>query len=108
MRILVDHREKHLAELLEGVCEEVVFTQLPIGDYMVVSNSGGVLVERKTVTDFLSSIRSNRLWDQLLRMMKTENVLEYQVKRRILLIHGNFQEYFEPFRHESEDELLVH
>jgi DNA excision repair protein ERCC-4 len=108
LKILVDHRERHLTEFLEGVCEEVVFTQLPIGDYLVVSDSGGVLVERKTVTDFFSSVRSNRLWDQLLRMMKTERVLEYQVKRRILLIHGNFQDYFEPYYNESEQELLVH
>ena len=107
MKILIDNREKHLAEFLEGTCEELVFAQLPVGDYLVVSDSGSILVERKTVTDFFSSIRSKRLWDQLLRMMKTERVLEYEVKRRILLIHGNFQEHFEPFYHESDEKLLV-
>ena len=87
MRLLVDHRERGLVELLEDVCEEVVLTQLPVADYLLISDSEAVAIERKTITDFLSSVRSNRLWDQLLRMMKTEKVLGYRVKRRILVIH---------------------
>ena len=108
MRLLVDHRERTLAELLEDVCEEVTFTQLPIGDYLVASDSGTVLVERKTVSDFWSSVRSNRLWDQLLRMMKTEKVLDYLVKRRILLLQGNFEDYFDTIKRTSRRSLLVH
>lgn len=107
MKIIVDNRESHQAWLLEDVCEEVNFTQLPIGDYLVISDHGAVVVERKTVNDFLSSVRSHRLWDQLLRMMKTETVLEYPIKRRILLIHGNFEEYLEVFDSSSEHDLLV-
>jgi len=68
MKLLVDHRERHLEELLEDVCEEISLTQLPIGDYLLVQGSEAIVVERKTVNDFLSSVRSNRLWDQLLRM----------------------------------------
>jgi len=108
MRLLVDHRERALAELLEDVCEEVTFTQLPVGDYLLVSDFGAVLVERKTVSDFLSSVRSNRLWDQLLRMMKAEEVLGCQVKRRILLVQGNFGDYFEAIEYSSQRSLLVH
>ena len=74
----------------------------------MISDSGAVMVERKTVNDFLSSVRSNRLWDQLLRMMKTEKVLGYQVRRRILLIQGNFEDYFEVLDYGSERDLLVH
>jgi ERCC4-type nuclease len=40
MKALIDNREGHLAEFLEGTCEELVFTQLPVGDYLVVSDSG--------------------------------------------------------------------
>lgn len=40
-------------------------------------------------------------------MMKTEKVLGYKVKRRILLIQGNFEDYFEPFYYESERDHLV-
>ena len=108
MKLLVDHRERKIAELLEGVCEQISFTQLPIGDYLLISDSEAVIVERKTVYDFLSSVRSNRLWDQLLRMMNTENVLGYQVKRRILLIHGNFEDYFGSVDYGSEHDVLVH
>ncbi|MFB0505035.1 MAG: ERCC4 domain-containing protein [Candidatus Bathyarchaeia archaeon] len=109
MRLLVDHRERGLMELLKDVCDEVALTQLPIADYLLISDSDAVAIERKTITDFLSSVRSNRLWDQLLRMMKTENVLGYRVKRRILVVHGNFQEHFEMLDPDwSERDLLVH
>ena len=108
LKLLVDHRERNLAELLEGVCEQISFTQLPIGDYLLISGSEAIIVERKTVYDFLSSVRSNRLWDQLLRMMSAENVLGYQVKRRILLIHGNFEDYFGSVNCGSERDVLVH
>jgi len=108
MKLLVDHRERSLAEVLADVCEEVAFTQLPIGDYLLASDSGAVLVERKTVTDFLSSVRSNRLWDQLLRMMKAEKVLGHQIKRKILLIQGDFKDYFEAIEYSSQRSLLVH
>jgi ERCC4-type nuclease len=97
MKIFADHRENAQASLLKGVCGEVIFTQLPVGDYLTISGQSAVLVERKTVNDFISSVRSNRLWDQLLRMMKTEEVLGYPVKRKILLIQGNFEKYFENF-----------
>jgi len=108
LKLLVDHRERHLAKLLEGTCEEISFAQLPIGDYLLIQDSEAIVIERKTVNDFLSSVRSSRLWDQLLRMMSTEEVLGYQIKRRILLIQGRFQDYFDSFNYESEHDLLLH
>ncbi len=92
LMLLIDNREKSIAGSLSDVCAEISFIQLPIGDYLLVSGSDAVMVERKSVKDFLVSVRSNRLWDQLLRMMKTETVLGFDVKRRILLIHGNFDD----------------
>jgi ERCC4-type nuclease len=108
LKLLVDHRERHLKELLEGVCEEISLTQLPIGDYLLIQGSEAIIVERKTVTDFLSSIRSNRLWDQLLRMMSAEKVLGYNVKRRILLVQGNFKDFFEVADLNSEHDFMIH
>ncbi|UCE95956.1 MAG: ERCC4-type nuclease [Candidatus Bathyarchaeota archaeon] len=93
MKLLVDYRERSLVNLLQDVCEEIAFTQLPLGDYLIVSDYKAVLVERKTVSDFLASIWSNRLWDQLLRMMKAEKILEHEVRRKIVLIHGNFRDH---------------
>jgi ERCC4-type nuclease len=108
LQLLIDYREKNLAELLKGVCEQISFTQLSIGDYLLISDSEAVIVERKTVPDFLSSIRSNRLWDQLLRLMSAEEVLGYRVKRRMLLLQGRFEDYFGSVNYNSEHDFLVH
>jgi len=108
LKLFVDDREKHLAGLLEGVCEEIAFVQLPIGDYLFTSEDGALLIERKTINDFFSSVRSNRLWDQLLRMMKVEQVLGYAVKRRMCVIHGNFKDYLNMVDYGSQTDLLKH
>jgi ERCC4-type nuclease len=108
LKLLVDYRERNPAELLEGVCEEIDFVPLPIGDYLLISDSEAVVVERKTVNDFMSSVRSNRLWDQLLRMMSAEEVLGYAVKRRMLLIQGNFEDYLEAVAYGSEHDVLLY
>ena len=105
MKLLVDHRERSVLKLVEDICEDVVVTQLSVGDYLLISGSEGIVVERKTINDLLTSIRSNRLWDQLLRMMKTEKVAGYSLKRRILLIHGNFKKYFESIDNDTDDSL---
>jgi len=92
MKVFIDNRELSIVRhLKKTVKSEVV--QLPIGDLVIADDSGALVVERKTVSDLVNSIRSNRLWDQLLRLMKTEEVLGYVVKRRLLVIHGSFWEY---------------
>ena len=93
MKVLLDHREKHLEPLFRQVCGEISTVHLPIGDCLLVTAESAVLVERKTVNDFIVSIRSNRMWDQLLRMMTVNEVLGYEIKRRMLLIHGRFDHY---------------
>ena len=94
--------------MLEDVCEEIAFCQLPIGDYLLILDSAAVVVERKTVRDFLTSVRSNRLWDQLLRMMKAKSVLGHEIRRKILVIHGNFQDYFAEVNYGNREEMLKH
>jgi len=101
MKVLVDYREKHLAKLLNNIFQEIVLTKLPVGDYFLTIDLEATIIERKSIADFWSSIRTNRLWDQLLRLMKTENMLGYQIKRKIFLIHGSFKDYFE-LLYESE------
>lgn len=90
-----------IEEACENVCDEISYVQLPVGDLLIVSDNGATCVERKTVPDFLSSVRSSRLWEQLLRMIKTETVLEHTIKRRILLVHGNFESYLDHGFHED-------
>ena len=41
-------------------------------------------------------------------MMKAEEILGYSVKRRILLIHGNFEDYFQIVNFDSQRDLLLH
>jgi ERCC4-type nuclease len=92
MKVFVDDREISIFRLIQKTCE-VEIARLPIGDLLVVGDSGALVVERKTVSDFVGSIRSNRLWDQLLRLMKAEEIFGYEVRRRLLVIHGGFWEY---------------
>jgi ERCC4-type nuclease len=94
VKIVVDNREHQQLPLLREVFNDITSTQLPLGDYLIIQDEQAVVVERKTITDLIASIRSNRLWDQLLRLMTAEKINEYRVKRRILLIHGSFSEYY--------------
>lgn len=108
MQIIIDHRERIQTDVLEGICERVTLAQLPIGDYLIISDGNAVVVERKTVNDFLASVRSNRLWDQLLRMMKTDELLGHHVRRRMLVICGSFGDCFENLHQDGESAFLVH
>ncbi|RMD46168.1 hypothetical protein D6829_00120 [Candidatus Pacearchaeota archaeon] len=76
-RILVDNREKNslVAHLLAGRFD-VCFENLEIGDYVV----GDVVVERKTVSDFVNSIYDGRLFLQAKELLKAP--------QKIFLIEG--------------------
>jgi ERCC4-type nuclease len=92
MKVFIDSREATTIKLLRKICEPKV-VKLPLGDVVIAGVNGALVVERKTVSDFISSIRSNRLWSQLLALMKAQEVLGYQVRRRLLVIHGGFWEH---------------
>lgn len=99
MKLFVDNRESDtVIDLAREIAYELgaMFNvqQLPLGDFLIInSNEMAVVIERKRVNDFISSIRSNRLWQQLLNLMKTEKILDYSIKRQMLLIHGTCGEY---------------
>jgi len=78
MRIIADYREKNSL-----VCSELVslgsdceFQELKVGDFLI----GNVAVERKTVSDFISSMINKRLLRQL------EELKQYE--KRLLIIEG--------------------
>lgn len=81
----VDARERDFLGFLGDVAE-VTICSLPAGDYVVVTERGAVMVERKSYRDFVSSFRNGRLWEQLLRMVKTEEFLNVPVIRYALII----------------------
>lgn len=65
MNILIDHREPpHILKL-------GTVTQLPAGDvWLQCEDSALVIIERKTASDFLESIKDGRLFNQVSEMLK--------------------------------------
>ncbi len=85
MKIIVDQRERNL-ELINALHEngvEVEIKTIPVGDYIL---SDRICVERKTVSDFESSIINGRLFEQLDKLKQT-----YEFP--LVLIEGNVSEF---------------
>src|SRR3989344_7261733 len=77
-KIIVDNREKNslvISELIKLGCE-VELKQLKVADYIVKD----VAIERKTVSDFISSMINHRLQNQI------EELQQY--KNKLLIIEG--------------------
>ena len=70
LSIIVDQRERNteLLDTLKEIGFNIDINLIPVGDYIV---SDRVCIERKTVSDFESSIISGRLFDQLERLKET-------------------------------------
>jgi len=84
IRIVVDEREKKsgIPGILKGIGIILEIKTLPIGDYIVAPET---VVERKTISDLVSSVFDGRLFDQCNRLKE-----HYQFP--ILLIEGNIDE----------------
>jgi Fanconi anemia group M protein len=83
--VVVDNRERN-AELLSRLEElgvEVRVQTLPVGDYVV---SDRVCIERKTVSDFESSIVNGRLFEQAKRLVEAYGY-------PIMIIEGEREEF---------------
>ena len=78
IKIIVDIREKNSLIPSELIANglEVEFRHLEVGDYIVKN----VVIERKTISDFLSSMINKRLFEQL------ESIKNIQ--KKILIIEG--------------------
>lgn len=77
-KILIDYREKNslVASHLVKLGIEIEFRELKVGDYVVKD----IVVERKTVSDFISSMMNGRLLNQL------EELKQYN--QNLLIIEG--------------------
>ena len=84
LRIVVDEREKKsgIPDLLKGTGINLEIKTLPVGDYIVAPET---VVERKTVSDLVSSVFDGRLFDQCHRLKE-----HYQFP--ILIIEGDIDE----------------
>ena len=78
VKIIIDVHEKNslVVSELAGQKAEIEFCSLPVADYII----GDVAVERKTISDFISSMVSKRLAKQI------ESLKQY--KNRMLIIEG--------------------
>lgn len=84
LRIVVDEREKKsgIPGLLRAVGINLEIKTLPIGDYIVAPET---IVERKSVSDLISSIFDGRLFDQC-------NRLKEHFAHPVILMEGNVEE----------------
>ncbi len=84
LRMVIDEREKKsgIPDLLKEVGVKVEMTNLPVGDYIVASET---VVERKSVHDFISSVFDGRLFDQC-------NRLREHFEHPAIIIEGNVDE----------------
>lgn len=86
IRIIADDRERHCPVIDafqkdKGV--EILFRRLSIGDYEI---DGRLLVERKTLLDFVSSIKDGRLFRQACRMAASSPL------RPLLILEGTLSD----------------
>ncbi|MDD5191821.1 MAG: ERCC4 domain-containing protein [Candidatus Nanoarchaeia archaeon] len=82
-KIIADIHEKDsmiLAELSENKEIELIIRPLKIGDYLI----GNTIIERKTIQDFVSSMISRRIIEQLKQMR--------QYKNQLLILEGDLND----------------
>jgi ERCC4-type nuclease len=88
VKIEIDYREKNcmVPTTLKCMGFEVELKELKVADYLV----NGIAIERKTVSDFISSMINRRLFNQLDEMQQYEN--------KLLIIEGiNEQELYSDY-----------
>ena len=78
--ITIDEREKRsgIVQELQSMNIPIETTTLEMADYIINETT---YIERKTVPDFLESLKDGRLFDQVARLRRAE-------KRAVLLIEG--------------------
>lgn len=84
LRIVVDEREKKsgIPDLLRSVGINLEVKTLPVGDYIVAPET---IVERKSVSDLISSVFDGRLFDQC-------NRLKEHFAHPVILMEGNVEQ----------------
>ena len=93
MKVILDYRERRVLKYFVKFCDYLEITNLPIGDILF---EYGLIVERKSADDFVSSIRNRRLWEQLKILRECEEIMGIPIQRKLLLIHGSFASYPAP------------
>ena len=84
LRIVIDDRERKsgIPKLLQGIGINAEIKTLPVGDYIVAPET---IVERKSISDLISSVFDGRLFDQCTRLRK-------HYKNPIIIVEGNIDD----------------
>jgi len=84
LRMVIDERERKsgIPDLLKQIGVKTEMMNLPVGDYIVAPET---VVERKSVSDFISSVFDGRLFDQC-------NRLKEHFEHPSIIIEGNVDE----------------
>jgi len=71
IKIIIDTREKNslVPTFLISKGASILFQKLEVGDYKI----GDIIIERKTINDLISSLKSNRLKNQLKNLKECTN-----------------------------------
>jgi ERCC4-type nuclease len=98
MRLIVDERERGVFEKIQQLLEthnsdnvlstvDVIKEVLPLGDFILETNGGRILaiIERKSLTDLLASIKDSRYEEQSFRLSHSDDCQPRQV---IYIIEG--------------------
>ena len=84
--VVLDSREPQWVQELDyGVSKSVA--ALPIGDAWLATEDTSLVVERKTLSDLLASIRDNRLFTQAAAMV-SQSVWSYEVVTELPVVRS--------------------
>ncbi len=109
VKLLIDYRERKIIEKLDKLNCKVEIQNLEVGDIVVLKNNcrlqctnnildfngTAIIIERKSIQDFVNSVRSNHIWEQLFKLMNIEQMRGYIIEHKLLVIQKPFQEYFD-------------
>jgi ERCC4-type nuclease len=111
MYIKIDNRENELIELIKNLVLfipsfkqiKVIIENLPLGDVIIADDLGDkIIIERKTISDLLASIKDGRYEEQSYRL----NGLNHHNHNIIYLIEGDVNRY-NKFKPDNKVEKLT-
>ncbi len=108
VKLIIDYRERKILECINHLNCETEINNLIVGDILILKenthseqssgyldfNGSAIIIERKSISDFVSSVRSKRIWEQLFKLMNTEQIMGYRIECKILVVQQTFDEYF--------------
>ena len=91
MQIISDYREHHINDLFKSLNIEFKTENMPIGDFKIMNgDSVKTLIERKTISDLVSSIIDGRYKEQSFRLSHLDNLHQHNI---FYIIEGDLNTY---------------